>query len=85
MSVSETFAFCCPATFANVHGNEFALACVELFLFTDFPFVEAAFTQGFALMALGGLESFEGKNVRHACSAQIFSVSAVLKMVMIKY
>jgi hypothetical protein len=66
---SEVFAFRRAATLANIQRHQSALASIELFFLAHFPFVEAVFAQGFALVDFAGLfaarGTFKGKNVSH--------------------
>ena len=55
------------ATRAAVQRDQFALLHVELFGLHDFPFVEAARAEGFALVFFGGCGFFKGQDVGHGC------------------
>jgi len=64
----KVFTFSYTAPFTDIKRHQSSLTAVKLLVFGYFPFVKAAFAQGFALVNITGFSgcgAFEGKNIGH--------------------
>lgn len=61
-----SLGLCCPATFADIAGDQFAALAVEGVALHDLPFMEAAFAQGLALVLFARFGTLEADDVSHA-------------------